>query len=189
MHRRKASGPHHLGDGRARAGTLDRLGEQIDPHALNHNASPTQRSAVDGYVLAPATPQQLDLHSTPAVAVEALLRVEPIPHVIFEPCAGRGAIASVLRDHGHAVISSDIRAYDFRLDFKRDFFAVREMPADAHASSATRRTTARKPSLSTRSRSPRWSSCWGESNGRPVLVGARSLPTLVVSTRSKIACR
>jgi hypothetical protein len=49
----------------------------------------------------------LDLYETPSVAVEALLRVEQIPHTIWEPAAGCGAIVRVLRDHGRAVIASD----------------------------------------------------------------------------------
>ena len=35
-----------------------------------------------------------DLYETPAVAVEALLRVEKLPHGIWEPAAGRGAIVT-----------------------------------------------------------------------------------------------
>ena len=50
----------------------------------------------------------LDLYETPAVAVEALLRVEQIPQRIWEPAAGRGAIVNVLRRAGHEVIASDI---------------------------------------------------------------------------------
>jgi hypothetical protein len=71
----------------------------------------------------------LDLYETPAVATEALLRVERIPHGVWECAAGRGAIARVLRDHGHAVICSDIGDYGFPLDFKRDFLAETAMPA------------------------------------------------------------
>jgi hypothetical protein len=71
----------------------------------------------------------LDLYSTPACAVEALLRVEKLPHWIWEPAAGRGAIVHVLRDHGHAVIASDIVAYDdFQLHFARNFLAESKMP-------------------------------------------------------------
>ena len=39
----------------------------------------------------------LDLYETPAVAVEALLKVEQIPHGVWECAAGRGAIAKVLQ--------------------------------------------------------------------------------------------
>jgi hypothetical protein len=70
----------------------------------------------------------LDLYETPAVAVEALLRVEQIPHRVWEPAAGRGAIARVLREHGCAVIASDI--YDYGgLDFVGDFLAQEQTPA------------------------------------------------------------
>ena len=36
-----------------------------------------------------------DLYETPACAVHALLRVERLPHKIWEPCAGRGAIVRI----------------------------------------------------------------------------------------------
>ena len=62
-----------------------------------------------------------DLYQTPAEAVHALLRVEDIPHGVWEPAAGRGAIVSVLRDRGHAVIASDITDHGFPLHFVRDF--------------------------------------------------------------------
>jgi hypothetical protein len=70
----------------------------------------------------------LDLYETPPAATAALLRVERLPHRIWEPAAGRGAIARVLRDHGHAVIASDI--YDYgNLHFVGDFLAQKQMPA------------------------------------------------------------
>jgi hypothetical protein len=51
-----------------------------------------------------------DLYETPPVAVEALLRAKPLllPHRIWEPCCARGNIASVLRQHGHTVIATDL---------------------------------------------------------------------------------
>jgi hypothetical protein len=76
----------------------------------------------------PLVERGLDLYETPGVAVEALLRVERLPHCIWEPAAGRGAIVRVLRDHGHAVIASDI--YDYgSLHFVGDFLAQKQMPA------------------------------------------------------------
>ncbi len=52
-----------------------------------------------------------DLYETPAVAVRALLRVEPtlrtMQHV-WEPCAGRGAIARELAAAGHEVTAYDL---------------------------------------------------------------------------------
>jgi hypothetical protein len=71
----------------------------------------------------------LDLYETPLVAVEALLRYEKLPHQIWEPAAGRGAIVRVLRDAGHAVIASDIQDYGFPLHFVRDFLTETAMPS------------------------------------------------------------
>ena len=70
----------------------------------------------------------LDLYETPSCAVEALLRVERLPHWAWEPAAGRGAIVSVLRDHGHAAIASDIVDYGFPLHFVADFLTVAKAP-------------------------------------------------------------
>jgi hypothetical protein len=69
----------------------------------------------------------LDCYQTPPPAVEALLRVENIPHCIWELAAGRGAIARVLRAHGHAVICSDVHDYG-NLHFVGDFIAQERMP-------------------------------------------------------------
>ena len=70
-----------------------------------------------------------DLYSTPACAVEALLRVEKLDHWIWECSAGRGAIAHVLRGAGHAVIASDIIEYDdFKLHFTGDFLRMTKAP-------------------------------------------------------------
>jgi hypothetical protein len=52
-----------------------------------------------------------DLYETPAVAVEALLQVEPLPWMIWEPACGFGAIARVLRSHGHEVYATDLIDY------------------------------------------------------------------------------
>jgi hypothetical protein len=74
----------------------------------------------------------VDLYETPAVAVEALLRVEQIPHCIWEPAAGKGAIVRVLRNRGHAVIASDIHDYG-GLHFVGDFLTQERMPAGCGA--------------------------------------------------------
>src|SRR5262249_58163775 len=52
-----------------------------------------------------------DLYQTPGVATEALLRTEELPYRIWEPAAGRGAIANVLRAAGHDVIATDLVDY------------------------------------------------------------------------------
>jgi hypothetical protein len=80
----------------------------------------------------PHSERGLDLYETPSVAVEALLRVERLPHRIWEPAAGRGAIVRVLRDQGHAVIASDI--YDYGgLHFVRDFLGESKVPTGCEA--------------------------------------------------------
>jgi hypothetical protein len=81
----------------------------------------------------PLAERGLDLYETPAVATEALLKVEALPHRIFEPCAGRGAIARVLRDHGHAAITNDILDYGFPLHYIGNFLEMVEMPAGCEA--------------------------------------------------------
>jgi len=71
-----------------------------------------------------------DLYETPPCATEALLRVERLPHWVWEPAAGRGAIVNVLRDRGHAVIASDLIDYGFPLHFVGDFLLQTKMPVD-----------------------------------------------------------
>jgi hypothetical protein len=69
-----------------------------------------------------------DLYSTPPCATEALLRVERLPHRVWEPAAGRGAIVSVLRAHGHTVATNDIIDYGCPLDSVADFLKVTQAP-------------------------------------------------------------
>jgi hypothetical protein len=66
-----------------------------------------------------------DLYETPPVAVEALLRVEKIPHRVWEPCCGQGNIVRVLRRHGHHVLATDLVDYgagksgiDFLMEYR-----------------------------------------------------------------------
>jgi hypothetical protein len=74
-----------------------------------------------------------DCYETPSVAIEALLRVESLPHKIWEPAAGRGAIVRVLRDRGHAVIASDIESYGFPLHFTGNFLEAVDLPTGVEA--------------------------------------------------------
>ena len=55
-----------------------------------------------------------DLYETPAEATRALLRAERVPHRVWEPACGPGAIVRVLRDSGHDVLGSDLIQYDSR---------------------------------------------------------------------------
>jgi hypothetical protein len=81
----------------------------------------------------PHAERGLDLYETPRVAIEALLRVEKLPHRIWEPCAGRGAIVNLLRSAGHEVVASDIFDYGFPLDFTGNFLETVDMPAGVEA--------------------------------------------------------
>jgi hypothetical protein len=72
-----------------------------------------------------------DLYPTPAVLTRALLQVEPLPKLIWEPAAGMGHMSDVLRDAGHRVFSSDIQAYGTAGIFIQDFFEFKRAPQGA----------------------------------------------------------
>jgi hypothetical protein len=76
-----------------------------------------------------------DLYETPAVAVLALLRVENVPAVIWEPCCGPGAITRVLRSSGRRVIATDLVDYQSPdQDFaRRDFLMEQSSPPGVQA--------------------------------------------------------
>jgi hypothetical protein len=54
-----------------------------------------------------------DCYETPCVAVHALLKVEKLPHKVWEPCCGSGNIAGTLIGAGHAVMASDLHDYNY----------------------------------------------------------------------------
>jgi hypothetical protein len=112
----------HLGAARANAGgaSFD-IGNAV---ALDHSCQVQRHTFAE---------RGLDLYETPSVAIEALLRVEQIPHCIWEPAAGRGAIVRVLRDHGHAVVASDIEDYGFPLNFTGNFLEAIDLPIGVEA--------------------------------------------------------
>jgi hypothetical protein len=74
-----------------------------------------------------------DLYETPAVAVEALLRVETLPLRLWEPACGRGAIVNVLRAHGHEVLASDLVDYGDPTHFYRRDFLMESLPKGCEA--------------------------------------------------------
>lgn len=75
-----------------------------------------------------------DLYETPAVATQALLRVERLPRKLWEPAAGRGAIVRELRSAGHEVIASDLVDYRQPTHFaRRDFFLELKRPDGCQA--------------------------------------------------------
>jgi hypothetical protein len=49
-----------------------------------------------------------DLYDTPPEAVHALLKVEALPRLIWEPACGTGNIVMALREAGHEVFASDL---------------------------------------------------------------------------------
>lgn len=49
-----------------------------------------------------------DFYRTPASCSRALLAVETLPHRVWEPACGDGAISRVLEDAGHDVLSTDL---------------------------------------------------------------------------------
>jgi hypothetical protein len=67
--------------------------------------------ALTGIARAPLREHRDDLYETPPEAIRALLRVEKIPHRVWEPACGRGAIVNVLRAAGHEVIATDLINY------------------------------------------------------------------------------
>ncbi|WP_201159425.1 hypothetical protein [Rhodoplanes elegans] len=57
---------------------------------------------------APLSERGDDFYATPPVAVEALLQVERLPRLIWEPACGDGAIVNVLRAAGYDVAATDL---------------------------------------------------------------------------------
>jgi hypothetical protein len=57
---------------------------------------------------APRREHRGDCYDTPPVAVHALLKVEKLPHRIWEPACGKGNVVGVLRAAGHEVIATDL---------------------------------------------------------------------------------
>lgn len=73
---------------------------------------------------APLVEHRGDVYETPPEATLALLRAEQLPHWLWEPAAGRGAIVNVLRAAGHAVVASDLRDYGCPTHFSRRYFLL-----------------------------------------------------------------
>jgi hypothetical protein len=71
--------------------------------------------------------QPQNFYATPAWVTEALLRSVSLPKGIWEPCCGDGAMAEVLKAHGHNVVSTDLidRGYG---EGGRDFMLETRLP-------------------------------------------------------------
>lgn len=77
-----------------------------------------------------------DLYETPDQATLALLRVERLPRRLWEPAAGRGAMARHLLAAGHDMVMTDLCAYDRALPgivAPVDFLATAAAPTGVEA--------------------------------------------------------
>ena len=84
---------------------------------------------------APLSHRGDDLYETPVEATLALLEVEPLPHSLWEPACGLGAMVRPLRAAGHRVIATDL--VDYRSPDQdstgRDFLSERAAPDGVQA--------------------------------------------------------
>lgn len=71
---------------------------------INHSVGSGQHSYED---------RGVDCYETPPQAVHALLAVEHLPKIIWEPACGSGNIAKVLAAAGHTVYASDLHDYGY----------------------------------------------------------------------------
>jgi hypothetical protein len=88
-----------------------------------------------GNKAAPLDQRQNDLYESPPEAVSALLRVEQLPKVIWEPACGPGSIVRVLRAAGHHVHATDLVDYSSpdQDACGWDFLSERQLPDDVQA--------------------------------------------------------
>jgi hypothetical protein len=75
------------------------------------------------------------LYETPPEAVHALLEVEDVPQLIWEPACGPGSIVRVLRAAGRQVYATDLVDYDSPDQDMAgwDFLLERQLPLGAQA--------------------------------------------------------
>ncbi len=87
-----------------------------------------------GSLRAPLADRGNDLYETPPEAVHALLKVETLPPLLWEPACGRGAIARILRDAGHSVWATDLVDYGYEnSESGIDFLMERQTRKDIQA--------------------------------------------------------
>jgi len=93
-----------------------------------------RKRIVAGTGAAPLAERKDDLYETPAVAVRALLKVEPLPRIVLEPACGPGSIVKVLRGAGYRVFASDLVNYGCPdSDSGVDFLMERSVPYGVEA--------------------------------------------------------
>jgi hypothetical protein len=83
-----------------------------------HVGQPKQHSHED---------RQMDLYETPPCAVRALLEVESLPRVIWEPACGPGSIVRALCNTKHEIYASDIVNYKWG-HVTCDFLKLKQPP-------------------------------------------------------------
>ena len=88
-----------------------------------------------GNKAAPLNERKDDLYESPPEAVTALLRVEKLPLVIWEPACGPGAIVRVLRAAGHQVYATDLVNYESpdQDESRWDFLSETQLPIGVEA--------------------------------------------------------
>lgn len=88
-----------------------------------------------GSARAPLSERGHDLYETPYVAVHALLGVEDIPGVLWEPACGPGQIVRVLRASGRQVYATDLVDYGSpdQDEAGWDFLMQRQLPLGVEA--------------------------------------------------------
>src|SRR4029453_18822494 len=105
---------------------------------------------------APLEERRGNCYETPAVTVRALLKVERLPPVIWEPACGTGNIVTVLRQAGQNVIATDLKnrgctesldRIDFLLPVKVDCDAIVTNPPFALAEKFVTLALMRAPSV------------------------------------------
>jgi hypothetical protein len=89
----------------------------------------SQLATGSGTMAAPLSMRGNDLYETPPEAVRALLAVESVPSVVWEPACGPGAIVRELRQLGRLVHASDLVDYQCPgAASRRDFLMERHAP-------------------------------------------------------------
>lgn len=74
--------------------------------------------------------EDLDFYQTPSGATQALIDMDLLRRglKVWEPMAGNGAIAEVLKQNSYDVFSSDIVERKYKLDIVKDFFEFKTLP-------------------------------------------------------------
>lgn len=82
---------------------------------------------------APLKERRGDRYDTPEVAVRALLKVEKLPHKIWEPACGTGNIVRALREAGHKVFATDLNDRGCPSSIARIDFLLPSIPVECDA--------------------------------------------------------